>query len=260
MKNREKDLKKHIDSEFKKALSREKQLIKNKIITNGFKRVIISGESGSGKSMSLIRLFNLIHQPDMVGIYSSTEIKNKDLYKTALKQFPFEPLEIDPELAQLKGVPFVKYFNKCPGSEFLHENQQSLNDMDHSIFIFDDVDKSDLKKKIPPFFTYGRNMNISPILLYQRYSWIDANIRTNANVLCIFRSSQGYDQIWRDVKVFFDHTKRKFDALTTLLHEPENKFRFISIDKENWEDPVKLDFTESIKYKKINKDKYIAYI
>jgi hypothetical protein len=209
--------------------------LKNIDISPGFHRILVLGSSNSGKSWGLITLLPKLYPPNEIYIFSHTI--NQPIYNYAISKYN------DPNI-------IVHKYNKIPTPDLLYneENRLHFKSNTHTLMIFDDVNKKEMEKKIIPFFTISRHLNISVILIYQRFFDIDISIRYNTTMILQFRSGFGYTTLYNEVKQYFKNNKEYFDQCMDLLHKKEHKYQFICIDMAKFENIVTLNFNGKIKF------------
>ena len=196
-------------------------------------RGLIVGSSGTGKTYCLTDIINMLEFPINEFIVFSHTIdspQNKKKYEDCLNLIE----------SKNKGANFsFSMLNKMPTDRFLYdeENRENFLKNNHSLIVIDDINKKEMNEVIP-LFTISRHLNISVLLLYQRFFDIPLTIRINSNLLVIFRCSFGYDTIYQQVKTFFQSQKNKFDRLMNLLNKKEYKHKYILINMDLYDDEI----------------------
>jgi len=219
-----------------------KDIITHNNLSPGFKRVLIVGSSGTGKSFSLPTLFKSLHKPNEIHFFSHNI--DQDIYKHAVKQaYPKSYKKIN-----------IETYDEIPREQMMYDkdNRKEFKKNKHIIFVFDDINKKEMEKQLIPFFTISRHLNLSVILIYQRFYDIPLTIRLNSNLILIFRSSFGYDTLYNNLKLYFDNDKSFFDKVMDLLNMEKYKYHFISIDLDGYKNNLKINLKYPISYIKKN--------
>ena len=196
-------------------------------------RGLIIGSSGSGKTYCLPDLINMLEFPiNEFVIFSHTmdSPENKEKYEECINLIK----------SKNKGADFsFSMISEMPTEDFLYdeENRENFLENNHSLIVIDDCNKKEMEK-MTSLFTISRHLNISVFLLYQRFFDIPLTIRLNSNLLVIFRSSFGYDTVYRQVKTYFQNQKNKFDKLMNLLNKKEYKHKYVIINMDEYDDEI----------------------
>ena len=146
-------------------------------IPNHLYRILITGESGSGKTNSLFNLIN--QQPDIDKIY----LYAKDPYE-AKYQFLINKRE-STELKHLNdSKAFIEYSNDMDDS-YKNIEEHNPNKKRKILIVFDDMIADMLSSKklnliVTELFIRGRKLNISLVVITQSYFAVPKNIRLNS--------------------------------------------------------------------------------
>ena len=146
-------------------------------IPNHLYRILITGESGSGKTNSLFNLIN--QQPDIDKIY----LYAKDPYE-AKYQFLINKRE-STELKHLNdSKAFIEYSNDMDDS-YKNFEEHNPNKKRKILIVFDDMIADMLSSKklnliVTELFIRGRKLNISLVVITQSYFAVPKNIRLNS--------------------------------------------------------------------------------
>ena len=140
-------------------------------------RILITGDSGSGKANSLFNLIN--QQPDIDKIY----LHAKDPYETK-----YQFLVNKQESTRLKhfndSEALIEYLNDM-GDIYENIEKYNPNKKRKILIVFDDMIADMLSnKKLKPIetelFIRGRKLNISLVFITQSYFAVPKNIRLNS--------------------------------------------------------------------------------
>jgi hypothetical protein len=183
-------------------------------------RMIIAGNSGSGKTQTLLNL--LYNMPDTFEkIFIVTKNKDEPLYNY---------LE---EKHGKKGVKVVEGIDKAPDLD------KDISKKDQTLIVMDDLVLERNQKPLEEFFIRARKQNCSLIYISQSYFAVPPMIRKNLNYLIIKQLSNLPDlfRILREyslgvdkkqlLKIYEDATtdnKQDF-LLVDLDAEPVDRFR-----------------------------------
>lgn len=209
------------------------KLLKHKGFSDGLKFIICCGPTGCGKTYSLPIIYKNLHPPESVFYFTRS---------------PDQQIYIDSVKMVYGDIPVI-ISNEIPSVETTEDpkNRKILKDAKHTIWVFDDINIDDMKGSIRDFFRTVRQLNISCILLFQKYTTIPLDIRENSNVLLIYNSLEGYQTIWPSVRRAFKE-KKIFDRIMDILDDEENEYGFISIDKKaKGDDVIKLNLCKKLK-------------
>lgn len=181
------------------------------------RRILIIGSTASGKTFYLKNVINMLPKANEIYFFSNSLEQNMDNYKKTMNNIH-------------KHAKF-NFINEIPDAGLMLNDSDNINrfkENKHTIIILDDVDIKDMKNLLIPFFTRGRHLGISVILIYQRYYDIPLTIRYNVDMLIIFRCQFGYDSLYQSIKGYIK--KDDFYRIFNSLNDIRNKYCHINID------------------------------
>ena len=196
-------------------------LIKHKspFIQDGFARILISGQSGSGKTFSLHQIVPLLKFEKLYFIV-------KDPYDSTYQDIISSMKE--------KDIPYEVLTDISEEDVIRIENDPALSKL---VIIDDIMTEKKAVETVLPFFTRGRHHRISVIFIAQNYYNIHKLIRENADMnlifslphRCLMEIAKGLAvrEPSRNVLQMLDHcTSRKYGFLTICPNEiPLLKYR-----------------------------------
>lgn len=185
--------------------NKEEIIHKYNIIGEGYRRIIISGASGTGKTHYLRVLLPILYPPDYIIIYSSNIYQ--EIFNCIKSYFKKNIMLIDD--VELLGEIIEMLKNK--------------GDYMHTIIIIDDYNKK-VEELTKNLFCQGRHSNFSTILINQNYFEISTTTRRNADMLIIFPITGNINHIAFDVGLskfdFMDYYKECMDGFNNDNYTP----------------------------------------
>ena len=211
---------------------RKSKLIENKFYADGFKLCVVCGASMTGKTRALPKIIGNLYKPDEIFVYTNTTTcKNIKLYSELKHCF------------KGRNKPNLTITNCIPTNDDLAVELEELGEEEppyrHRIIVFDDLSSKQMNNMVN-YFRFGRHLNYSIFLLSQRYFSVPKEIRLQCNLVCIFRLPDGFSELYKKFKLYFDEDKDLFKSYTKQLNLRKNYGRHISIDMDSYEDAVKF--------------------
>lgn len=186
---------------------------------------LISGAKGTGKSSLLLNMLRSFLRKHYNNIYLVSPTAKRDPKFSKLVE------ELEPE---------GKYYDALNESN-LHEIVEKINsynaikDSPRNMLILDDciadMKSSTSKSTLNRIITTCRHMKTSVVILTQKYNKVNPLIRTNADILSIFRTQnqKELNSIIDDLPVRKDEFETVYEYATTPSDTNSNPFLHISL-------------------------------
>ena len=211
-------------------------------------RVILSGQSGSGKTNFLCNIFlnnefgyNKIFEPEDIYIFSPTAYEDEKL-KCIIDNYPKGEIPEENIFNELDDYLILELYEGL-----IEEYNESINDKEtptHKAIIIDDFGFQGLMSKnrfnsLVKLFSNSRKFLVSIFILNQAYSMATPNIRRNASGLVIFNTSNSeLEQIEKEnnylkskkefMELFRNNIIERHDA---FIINYSNKLKDLYLDK-----------------------------
>lgn len=201
---------------------------KSGLLPQTYLRIIIAGDSGSGKTYILKELLPMLHPFAYLIIYSTTV--DQPFYR-----------QLSDIYSKMKGHS-VMTIKDAPDWKKIEENEEALMEHKHNLIIIDDQMPEVMKKNVFPFLSMSRHKHCSVILIYQKYHDIPKPIRENANMTLLFHTNDMHRTIYMSFPGLFNYDIEYFKHVMKLLDKPYNF--------------VTLDFSQGIRQKDKVKERF----